>query len=67
MLKELLVENNLVPASDPLLFGFNSHGKPHLTAHSHIHFNISHCPKAIAVRCGTICYPLRLVAELLYE
>ena len=49
MLKELLVENNLVPASDSLLFGFNSHGKPHLTAHSHIHFNISHCPKAIAV------------------
>ena len=49
MLKELLVENNLVPTTDPLRFEFNTHGKPHLAAHPHIHFNISHCPNAIAV------------------
>ena len=49
MLKELLVENHLVPSADPLRFGYNSHGKPHLADFTDIHFNISHCPNAIAV------------------
>ena len=49
MLQELLVGNDLVPADSPLCFEFNEHGKPHLIDYPHIHFNISHCPKAIAV------------------
>ena len=49
LLKELLVENSLVPPDDPLHFEFNSHGKPSLADHAGIHFNISHCPKAVAV------------------
>ena len=49
MLKELLVENHLVPNADPFLFGYNSHGKPYLVDFPTIHFNISHCPKSIAV------------------
>ncbi len=49
MLKELLVDGQLVEPDDPLLFEYNPHGKPHLAQHPHIHFNISHCPNAIAV------------------
>lgn len=49
MLKELLVGNGLVPEDDPLHFEYNSHGKPYLANHHGIHFNISHCPHAIAV------------------
>ena len=49
LLKELLVEGRLVEPDDPLLFEYNSHGKPHLAEHPGIHFNISHCPNAIAV------------------
>ena len=49
MLKELLVENGLVPPADPLRFEFNTHGKPHLADYPDVHFNISHCPRAIAV------------------
>ena len=49
MLKELLVENYPIPSDDPLRFEYNSHGKPHLADYPDIHFNISHCPKAIAV------------------
>ena len=49
LLKELLVDGRLVEPDDPLLFEYNSHGKPHLAEHPGIHFNISHCPNAIAV------------------
>lgn len=49
MLRDLLAAGNLVAEDDPLLFEVNEHGKPHLKDHPHIHFNISHCPKAIAV------------------
>lgn len=49
MLKELLAGNQLVEPDDPLLFEYNAHGKPHLAEHPGIHFNISHCPNAIAV------------------
>lgn len=49
ILKELLVGNGLVPEDDPLHFEYNSHGKPYLAHHHGIHFNISHCPHAIAV------------------
>ena len=49
MLKELLVANGLIPQDDSLHFEYNAHGKPHLANHPHIHFNISHCPHAIAV------------------
>ena len=49
MLKQLLVENHLVPGNDPLRFTIGEHGKPHLTDHPDVHFNISHCPNAIAV------------------
>ena len=49
MLKELLLLNDLVDGDDPLRFVLNAHGKPSLSDHPHIHFNISHCPKAIAV------------------
>ena len=49
MLKELLVDSSLVPPADPLHFVFNTHGKPHLADYPEVHFNISHCPKAIAV------------------
>ena len=49
MLKELLVGSGLVPEDDPLHFEYNPHGKPHLVNHQDVHFNISHCPNAIAV------------------
>ena len=49
MLKELLVDNYNVSPDDDLRFEYNTHGKPHLADYSNIHFNISHCPKAIAV------------------
>ena len=49
MLKELLVDNHLLLPDDPLHFEYNSHGKPHLANYPDIHFNISHCPHAIAV------------------
>ncbi len=49
MLKELLVGNGLVPEDDPLHFEYNQHGKPYLVNHQDVHFNISHCPNAIAV------------------
>ena len=49
MLTELLVDGRLVEPDDPLLFEYNPHGKPHLSQHPGIHFNISHCPNAIAV------------------
>ncbi len=49
MLKELLVSNGLVPEDDPLHFEYNPHGKPYLVNHQDVHFNISHCPNAIAV------------------
>ena len=49
MLKELMVDTHLLLPDDPLHFEYNSHGKPHLADHPGIHFNISHCPHAIAV------------------
>ena len=49
MLKELLTENGWISSDDLLHFDYNTHGKPHLANHPDIHFNISHCPKAIAV------------------
>lgn len=49
MLKELLVDNELVTPDNPLHFELNPHGKPHLADYPDVHFNISHCPKAIAV------------------
>lgn len=49
MLKELLTRRELIPDDDPLHFEYNPHGKPYLANHHGIHFNISHCPHAIAV------------------
>lgn len=49
MLKEMLTSNGLIPDDDPLHFEYNPHGKPYLANHYGIHFNISHCPHAIAV------------------
>ena len=49
MLEELLLADGLVPQGASLHFEYNSHGKPHLADFPDVHFNISHCPKAIAV------------------
>lgn len=49
LLRQLLVENYQVDLNDPLDFVVGEHGKPSLRNHPHIHFNISHCPNAIAV------------------
>lgn len=49
MLKQLLVDNHLADPDDPLTFAYGPHGKPHLADHPAVHFNISHCPMAIAV------------------
>ena len=49
LLRQLLVENYHVDLNDPLDFVVGEHGKPSLRNHPHIHFNISHCPNAIAV------------------
>jgi len=32
----------------PVDFGYNENGKPFLKDHQHIHFNLSHCKKAVA-------------------
>ena len=49
MLEELLSSQGIISAGTPLRFEANTHGKPHLVDFPHVHFNISHCPKAIAV------------------
>lgn len=49
MLRELLAANGLIGQDDPLTFQTNEHGKPFLPDYPGIHFNISHCPKSIAV------------------
>lgn len=49
MLVELLETQGIVMEDKPLRFENNSHGKPYLIDFPHVHFNISHCPKAIAV------------------
>ena len=49
MLEELLAGQGIVSVGTPLRFETNTHGKPHLVDYPHVHFNISHCPKAIAV------------------
>ena len=54
MLVELLVSQGVIVADTPLRFETNSHGKPYLIDFPHIHFNISHCPKAIAVAVDTL-------------
>ena len=46
MLREMLEQKGL---THPFRFGHNEHGKPYLTNYPDIHFNISHCDKAIAV------------------
>lgn len=35
--------------SEPPLWAFGEHGKPYITNHEGIHFNISHCSEAVAV------------------
>lgn len=45
MLKELLKPWGI----DDLEMDCNEHGKPYLTHHPHVHFNISHCKNGIAV------------------
>ena len=54
MLKELLVSNGLVPEDDSLHFEYTPHGKPYLVNHQNVHFNISHCPNAIAVAVDSV-------------
>ena len=49
MLRQLLEENGWVPEHGDLKFEYNAHGKPHLADFPAVHFNISHCPHAIAV------------------
>lgn len=49
MLHQMLVEMNWIKAGEDLLFERNEHGKPSLKEYPHIHFNISHCPNALAV------------------
>lgn len=49
MLRELLAENGFIGYDAPLVFQTNEHGKPYLPDYPDVHFNISHCPKAIAV------------------
>jgi len=49
MLRELLTDLALLPSDEHLIFDYGPHGKPFIKDHPDIHFNISHCPKAIAV------------------
>lgn len=49
MLAQLLAEHYGIPDGTPLLFDHNEHGKPSLRDYPDIYFNLSHCPKAIAV------------------
>lgn len=39
----------IAPDSEPLLWAFGEHGKPYITNHDGVHFNISHCNNAVAV------------------
>lgn len=39
----------IAPDSEPLLWAFGEHGKPYITNHDGVHFNISHCNDAVAV------------------
>ena len=43
------------------LFGYGEHGKPFLAAYPDIHFNLSHCPKAVA--CVVAPYPVGIDVE----
>ena len=49
MLAQLLAKHYGIPIGTDLLFNIDEHGKPSLRDYPDIHFNISHCPKAIAV------------------
>lgn len=45
LLQQLLLEHYGIGVVPP--FSFNEHGKPYLSQHPDIHFNISHCAKAV--------------------
>ena len=49
MLSQLLWEHYGIPMEEDLLLDVNKHGKPSLHDYPDVHFNISHCPHAIAV------------------
>ena len=49
ILQQLLHEHYGIPLDEDLRFDIGEHGKPSLHDHPHIHFNLSHCPHAIAV------------------
>ena len=49
MLHRLLTDNGLIPDDASLTFDRGEHGKPTLHDYPGIHFNISHCHRAIAV------------------
>lgn len=52
MLSQLLAKKFDIPIGTELLFNTNEHGKPTLRDFPQLHFNISHCPHAIAVIVG---------------
>lgn len=49
LLAQLLTDHYGVPAGTALDFHIGEHGKPVLRNYPNIHFNLSHCPRAIAV------------------
>lgn len=49
MLHQLLLEHYGIPLDEDLRLDIGEHGKPSLHDHPDIHFNLSHCPHAVAV------------------
>lgn len=52
ILSHLISKHFNIPIGTELVFNTNEHGKPSLRDFPNIHFNISHCPNAIAVIIG---------------
>lgn len=52
LLHQLLAEKEWILPDEQLTFEYSEHGKPALSSHPDIHFNISHCKSAIAVAAG---------------
>ncbi len=54
MLWEMLREDHVIEPGQLPDFVYNPHGKPRLADVEGVHFNISHCPHAIAVMTGNM-------------
>lgn len=49
MLRDIFVDLHLIDCDEHLVFEYGKYGKPSIVGYPDIHFNISHCPNAIAV------------------